>query len=90
VSSNDPTLVKLLVENGSNIDSQNSFGETPLMLAIIKNYDGIAYELLKNGADVNIQNKERDTAFNLCVRYNRGKIQRYLASVLRAERAAAR
>ncbi|MDR3079300.1 MAG: ankyrin repeat domain-containing protein [Rickettsiales bacterium] len=86
VNSNSLAIVKLLVESGSNLDSQNSFGETPLMLAIIKNYDGIAYELLKNGADVRIRNQDGETAYGLCLRFNRGKIQQYLASIIKTER----
>ncbi|MDR1494564.1 MAG: ankyrin repeat domain-containing protein [Rickettsiales bacterium] len=90
VSSNNIALVKLLIENGSDINGQNSFGETPLMLAIIKNYDGIAHELLKKGADVNVKNQGGETAYNLCLKHNRGKIQKYLASVIKTERVLSR
>ncbi|MDR2777160.1 MAG: ankyrin repeat domain-containing protein [Rickettsiales bacterium] len=85
VNSASVRLVKLLIENGSNLNDQNFLGETPLMLAIVKNYEKIAYELLKSGANINSKNKNGETAYSLCLRHGRGKIQQYLAQVIKTE-----
>jgi ankyrin repeat protein len=80
-------MVNLLIESGANINAQNILGETPLMLAIVKNYEDVIYTLLKNGAKIDIKNNIGETAYILCLKHNRKKIQQYLVNVLRMEAA---
>lgn len=49
----DVELVKLLVENGADVDDRDVQGVTPLILAIQAGHSDIARVLIANGADVN-------------------------------------
>jgi ankyrin repeat protein len=49
----DVELVKLLIENGADVDDRDVQGYTPLLLAIQAGHTDIAKVLIANGADVN-------------------------------------
>ncbi len=57
-------LVKLLLENGADVNAKTSFGYTALMFAATDSRDNerVIRLLLENGADVNCQNKNGETA----------------------------
>ncbi|WP_338967567.1 ankyrin repeat domain-containing protein [Spiroplasma endosymbiont of Lonchoptera lutea] len=50
-------IVKLLLENGANINLQNNNGNNALITAVENGHTDIVKLLLKNGADINHQNK---------------------------------
>lgn len=54
--------VEYLVENGADVDIQNSGGDTPLILASSAGYSEIIEYLLDRGADINHQDVYGDTA----------------------------
>lgn len=43
----------MLVQNGANVNAQDSLGESALSVSAYKGYEKIADILLKNGANVN-------------------------------------
>lgn len=45
--------VKLLVENGAEVEGKSEFHETPLMIAVVNNNLEIVKYLVEKGADVN-------------------------------------
>lgn len=55
-------LVELLVLRGADINSQDSFGNTPLMLAVNHQNREAIHSLLRNGADTSVKNKFGMTA----------------------------
>lgn len=60
----DINIVKLLIENGADVNTQNILGNTALIMSCKTRYDncGIIELLLNNGADIMIQNKNDETA----------------------------
>lgn len=58
-------LVRVLLKAGAPVDLSNSWGYTPLMIAVIANYPLIVQELLAHGADVNKQKGDGQTALML-------------------------
>ncbi|XP_043479806.1 putative ankyrin repeat protein RF_0381 [Leptopilina heterotoma] len=63
-------LVKILLENGANVNEQTRRGSTPLHLALIKKHIELTEILLQNGADVNIQQIQDMTPFHLAISGN--------------------
>ena len=61
-----PENVKLLLEQGSDIDLQNNQGNTPLMNASKTKNLKIIKLLLENGANIFIRNNEGKTALDFC------------------------
>ena len=62
-----PEIVKLLLENGAEVDAQDCFGDTPLWRAVV-NFRGdnkTIHVLLSFGADKNIPNKSGVTPLSL-------------------------
>jgi len=55
-------IVRLLLDNGAQINSRNDTGKTPLIVAATHGHADIVKILLKNGADVNMQTKDGTTA----------------------------
>jgi len=51
-------MVKLLIENGADVNIQDDYGKTPLQLAVEYNNDEMVKLLIENGADLNIQNND--------------------------------
>jgi ankyrin repeat protein len=48
-------VVKVLIENGADVNAQDDDGDTPLSNALYQRHMEIIKELIKNGADVNIK-----------------------------------
>lgn len=57
--------VKLLVERGADINAQNSGGNTPLMLAIIKKRQDIVVFLINKNANINTLNNQKWNALSM-------------------------
>jgi len=54
---NNESQVKLLIENGANINMENEDGETPLTIACKYDNINIVRILIENGVDINKENK---------------------------------
>ena len=57
-------MVKLLVENGADIDVKDYEGCSSLMWASLEGHLEIVKYLVKNGADINIKNEDGKTALD--------------------------
>jgi ankyrin repeat protein len=57
----DVSKVKLLLDNGSDINDQNSEGNTPLHISIAKQFTDIVKLLIQRGALVNLPNSQLQT-----------------------------
>ena len=57
--------VKLLIENGADINLQDKDGDTALMWASNRSNKDVVEILIENGADINLKNKDGDTALIL-------------------------
>ena len=51
-------IIKLLIEKGAKVNTQNDFGETPLHIATYWGHQNIVKLLVENGSDVNIKDKD--------------------------------
>jgi len=71
-SFNSIEVVKLLVENGANINHKVNVGTTPLMLATSNNFEITDY-LLKNGAKVNVKNNDGLTPLHWAAQFAKNK-----------------
>lgn len=54
--------IQRLIKNGAEVNAKNSFGWTPLMLAIFNPNPEIKRTLIGHGANTKIRNKIMDTA----------------------------
>jgi len=74
-------IVKLLVDNGADINKKNKYGDTPLTISCEKgNFDIIKY-LVEKGADINLFNSTGTSPLNILCRKsseNSLKIMDYL------------
>ncbi|MBR1437053.1 MAG: ankyrin repeat domain-containing protein, partial [Synergistaceae bacterium] len=66
----DYELVKLLLENGANVQAVDERGGTVLMYAASRSEPEILKLLLDNGAEINAQDESGITALMLAVRSN--------------------
>lgn len=64
---NRDKIAKLLIENGANIESRDSEGNTPLFIAVKKGFTDITQLLIENGADINIRTKDNQNALHLAI-----------------------
>ncbi|EAX86796.1 hypothetical protein TVAG_147380 [Trichomonas vaginalis G3] len=64
-SKNNIEIVKLLINNGVNVNEMNENGETPLHSAISANCFEVAEFLIKNGADVNKVNNSGNSPLQI-------------------------
>ena len=82
-SSEEPfSMVNMLINSKVNLDIVNSNGETPLLLAVKKNYVDVAILLIKAGANVNINNRKLNGYTPLhyaCIKGNQTLIKEILA-----------
>lgn len=67
IQKNNFDIVKLLVENGVDINARDSYGQTPLMYAAAKNYCHILKYLLAHNAEINLKTPEGVTALKCAV-----------------------
>ncbi|XP_061163055.1 E3 ubiquitin-protein ligase MIB2-like isoform X1 [Saccostrea echinata] len=70
-------IMKLLLQNGANINASNDDGMTPLLVSIIGKEEDTSICLIRNKADVNVCNKHGRCAAHLAV-------EKELYSVLKA------
>ena len=61
-------IVKLLLDNGSDIDAKNFYGETALIISSESGQKEIVKILLEKGADVNAKDNNNDNALSLAKR----------------------
>ena len=57
-------MFEILLSNGANINSKDSYGSTPLHYARIQENPELVQWLIDNGADVCIENKYNETPYN--------------------------
>ena len=57
-------IVKLLLENGAEIDIKNKYKNTALYVAVREGHEGIVKRLLDKEANPNIQDQQRNTALH--------------------------
>jgi ankyrin repeat protein len=72
-------MLKILINNGTNINAFDSQNNTPLAIAVKENLPLVISWLVKNGADVNTRNKSGDTPLKLSLL----KGQKEIAELLR-------
>ena len=70
VSNGDQTTVRLLIDRGDNLNTQNTAGFTPLMDAAAIGHLGIARILLEHGADPTLVNRQGETALVIARKYD--------------------
>jgi ankyrin repeat protein len=71
-------VVKAFIEAGGNVNHQNNFGETALMIAVLKEEIEISKILISAGADVNMQNKYGMRALTIAIRKNKPQLVQIL------------
>ena len=62
---NCPQLIKYFIEKGADINKKNEEGNTPLHIALKKNYLDIIGILLENKARLDVPNNEGEIPFDL-------------------------
>jgi ankyrin repeat protein len=55
-------VVQILLSGGANVNCRDEIGQTPLMMAVAREWAHVARELLSHGADVNCADDEGTTA----------------------------
>jgi hypothetical protein len=63
--------VELLVSLGANLNSQDSEGNSPLILSIVQQRQSLFDFFLQKGADVTLKNKKGESALSILIEYNR-------------------
>jgi ankyrin repeat protein len=63
-------VIKLLIEKGAKANTQNDFGETPLLIATYWGHQNIVKLLIENGADVNIMDKDGITPLKEAIKFS--------------------
>jgi len=67
-------IVKLLIENGADINKSDNYGQTPLFIACQNGYLEIVKLLIENGADINKSNNNGKTPLFIAREYQRFEI----------------
>lgn len=78
VNKDNIEMVKLLVENGVDVNKENEYSYTPLHLAVEKNNIEIVRFLVENKANVNSENEYSSTPLHLAVSKNNIEMVRLL------------
>lgn len=69
IKSNQPEVVKSIIENGVDVNQCNCLGETPLFAAVRHGFTKIVRILCQAGADVNIMNINKETPLSCAFEY---------------------
>jgi len=77
----DATILKLLIDNGAEVNSQNIAGATALMLASKYGHLGTVKALVAAGADPHIRTNNKFTAIRLASMYGHEDVVDYLKTV---------
>jgi uncharacterized protein len=72
--SNQPEIVKILLQHGADISIADAAGNTALMGGAFKGYIDIVKTLLQHGADVNQQNGQQATALTFAATFGQIEI----------------
>lgn len=75
---NTEKLINNFLEQGADINAQNIFGFTPLMLATILGNDSLVKKLIDKGADIDILNTHDETAAHLAYQESQFNILKML------------
>ena len=67
-------MIKILIQAGGDINSQNEDGFTPLHVASMKGLVKAINSLIQAGVDVNCQNRIGSTALHVASRYHRVEV----------------
>ena len=76
--SNEPTLIKALLDDGLDVNTVFDFDGTLLIMAVKAGSDEIVRYLLESGADVNLESPVDGNALIAAAKYNRLKIAQQL------------
>ncbi|OJJ58826.1 hypothetical protein ASPSYDRAFT_121500, partial [Aspergillus sydowii CBS 593.65] len=71
-------IVHLLLDAGAQINTADKNGCTPLMLAVLKNHDGLLRQLVQRGADIHMENKRGRTTLSFAASAGLDQIVQYL------------
>lgn len=71
VKNGNTSDVKLLINNGENINDKDEEGQTPLHIAVKTGTYEMILTLVSSGADINIKNSHGETPLHLAVKINR-------------------
>jgi len=75
----DTEMVKRAISNGADVNANDKYGVTPLMVAVLKGHTEVARLLIEKGADVNARNKDGVTSLMLASMKGHGEIAKMLA-----------
>lgn len=82
VQKNNVEIVKLLLENGANVNAQTKTQDTSLHLACLYYYQHPKYDLIdiliQFGADMNIKSKYGENVFEVLRRYNHNNVIQFI------------
>jgi len=83
---NNPDGIKKLIAVGATVNTQNVFGNTPIMESSQLGYRNIIALLYSSGADINIKNKKGNDIFEHLEEYNKQKMIEYLKNLKKQSR----
>lgn len=86
----DATILKLLIDNGGDVNTQNIAGATALMLASKYGHLGTVKALIAAGADPHIKTNNKYTAQRLASMYGHDDVVDYLKNVRYSAKKAAK
>lgn len=84
------TTKQILINNPDLVDEPNAFGETPLMLAVKAGNYKIAEMLIDMGANIWLQNNNKQDAYDYACFHNRHMLTNKLGAMLKATKYAAK